>query len=1412
MKKNYSIALDIGVGSVGYAVVDDKYNLVRIKGQKAWGARLFDQAESAADRRIKRSGRRRLDRRKLKLSWLQEVFASEIEPLDKGFLPRMKYSSLFLEDKAQMNGLLSSKDSLFHGKMNGENFTDRDYYKKYLTIYHLRKELTEKPADDVRLLYLAIHNIVKRRGHFLYEGDYNQNSSLTYSFNELIDALNDLLDGSISLKKIGADTEKDLLEALQKSKGIKDTKQKYYQILGAANKFEKKIVDAMLDGKGNTKDFFGTEESVKFAFGDENFAVEQYQNLSALLSDEQLVVIDRLNDIYSLLQLKKILGDNDYICQAGVARYETHRKQLAQLKKFISKYYPSKKYDMFKNPLSEKVDSKKLNFVNYPLYISNSKSGGKKQVVGLASASARTRENFYKYIKSILACPPEAPADEEFEKTKAQILTEIENDNFMLRQRIKSNAVFPHKLYEKELLKILETSSKKYPFLQKKDDSGLTNAEKIVKIFNFRVPYFVGPIGKSKNEENHFGWAQKESDEPLYPWTFEKIVDFDKAEDQFIKKMTNKCTYLKDCDVLPKQSILYSSFRVLNELNKIKINGNSIDVKLKQNIFDNLFKRNKKVSVKLLKEFLVGEGIISQQEVKSTEISGIDKEFANDMSSYFTLSNILGQDFVEKNIQLIEDIILFHTVMSDKARLAKRLQRIYGDVLDENTIAKLKGLNFEGWGRLSKEFLSDLKFANKATGELTSIIDELYQTNQNLQEIIYNSDYTLGDELAKREKKLSQNLTYQDVSELYCSPAVKRGVWQAVNIINEIIELMEQKPDKIFVEVTRHDETKGDAGRKLSRRTNLLAQYQSKNFADKVKEIGVDLDRLFSELNEKDDAALRSEKLHLYFLQLGKCAYSGEPIDLSQLYNEHAYDVDHIIPQSIIKDDSIDNKVLVKSEYNKNKSDCYPISSKFDWATKQQGFWQILRQCNLMSEGKYSRLVRKQPLSDAELGGFIARSLVETNQTAKAVIELLKNIVDDPRDIVYSKAKYVSEFRNKFDIYKCREVNDLHHAKDAYLNAVVGNILFNRFTDDPRNFYKNDTKNKNLTKNIKKLFENEVKDFKTGDIIWNGQKDIARIKDIVSHNDCKISYLSYSNQNGGFYDDTVYKSAKNDPKTKAKISLKGEGNPLSDFDKYGGYNNMAAAYFMVFESYGKGKKGQPAPRRKTIETLPIYILRKYRNDPDKDKKYFDYIVSTNNLKNPVLLVDKLNIKSTLVIGKGRYLLAGKTGNRYILHNANEWFVEPQDEDYIKAIVKFIDLKNQKKTDHLVEENGKVILSPKTKDGNKEISLSAEQNIAIFDMMTKQLDKDIYSGLALEGFNETLKSKRENFEKLDVFGQAEVLYQIVKRLSTGAALADLTLIGGAGNSGIILMNKDITDKNVKVEILSITGLLKKTIIL
>ena len=55
-KKEYNIGLDIGTNSVGWAVVQkDNFKIMR-KGNKAlWGVRLFDQAETAEQRRIKRS-------------------------------------------------------------------------------------------------------------------------------------------------------------------------------------------------------------------------------------------------------------------------------------------------------------------------------------------------------------------------------------------------------------------------------------------------------------------------------------------------------------------------------------------------------------------------------------------------------------------------------------------------------------------------------------------------------------------------------------------------------------------------------------------------------------------------------------------------------------------------------------------------------------------------------------------------------------------------------------------------------------------------------------------------------------------------------------------------------------------------------------------------------------------------------------------------------------------------------------------------------------------------------------------------------------------------------------------------------------------------------------------------------------
>lgn len=181
--------------------------------------------------------------------------------------------------------------------------------------------------------------------------------------------------------------------------------------------------------------------------------------------------------------------------------------------------------------------------------------------------------------------------------------------------------------------------------------------------------------------------------------------------------------------------------------------------------------------------------------------------------------------------------------------------------------------------------------------------------------------------------------------------------------------------------------------------------------------------------------------------------YSGEDIDFESMITDNkTYDIDHIFPQSKIKDDSLDNKVLVKSVLNRKKTNTYPIDESI--RTKMYPFWKMLNDKKLLSYGnkshsdsKFDKLVRRTQLTNKELSSFVARQLVETQQSSKAILSLVRNYYPNTK-CVFSKAINVSEFRKEFKFIKCRDINDLHHAKDAYLNIVVGNVYNTKFTDD----------------------------------------------------------------------------------------------------------------------------------------------------------------------------------------------------------------------------------------------------------------------------------------------------------------------------------------------------------------------------
>lgn len=235
------------------------------------------------------------------------------------------------------------------------------------------------------------------------------------------------------------------------------------------------------------------------------------------------------------------------------------------------------------------------------------------------------------------------------------------------------------------------------------------------------------------------------------------------------------------------------------------------------------------------------------------DITGIDGDFKSSMRSAIEMSQFNLTDS-EK-----EDAIKAITVFGDdKKLLRKRLKRQLGSKLSDEDIMRISKLKYKDWGRLSKEFLTEVYNVDKNTGELQfNIIHALWQTNDNLMELL-GSKYGFEQ---SRQNYLDGIQTGQSlekmVENLYISPAVKRPVYQSLKIMHEINKIQGHAPKKIFVEMTRKDGVKGDKGRKESRKTKLVDLY---------KKCGEDSGELWESLEKTPDDEFKRDRLYFTIL------------------------------------------------------------------------------------------------------------------------------------------------------------------------------------------------------------------------------------------------------------------------------------------------------------------------------------------------------------------------------------------------------------------------------------------------------------------------------------------------------------------------------------------------------------------
>lgn len=1297
--ERYHIGLDIGTSSIGWAVIGDDFKIKRKKGKNLIGVRLFKEGDTAAERRSFRTQRRRLNRRKWRLKLLEEIFDPYMAEVDEYFFARLKESNLSPKD--------SNKKYL--GSLLFPDISDSNFYDKYPTIYHLRRDLMEKDKKfDLREIYLAIHHIVKYRGNFLEKvpaKNYkNSGASIGFLLEEVNSLYKDIIgDESVAILNSGKfeDVEKIILD--EETRNL--DKQKSVGKLLVEDKKKKNIVTAfskaILGYKFNIEDLLliESDEKNKLTFNDENID-DIFNELSHSLDDNQMDLLTKTREIYFKFKLNMIVPTGYTLSESMIEKYEMHKTHLKMYKEFINTLN-AKDRKILKNAYSD--------------YINNEKA-----------KAANAQENFYKTIKKTIK--------DNNSDTAKKIIGLIDEGNFMPKQRTGENGVIPHQLHQIELDRIIENQAKYYPWLA--EENPVEKNRKFAKykldeLVTFRVPYYVGPLvdktESNKNEkETKFAWMVRKAKGTITPWNFENLVDRTESANRFIKRMTSKDTYIIGEDVLPASSLLYEKFKVLNELNNIKVNKKKLDVEQKQHVYLDLFTTRKNVTK---------DNLATSLNCDVESITGLsdNEKFNSSLSSYIDLKAILGNavDDCNKNKDL-EKIIEYSTIFEDGNIYKEKLSEI--SWLTDEQIEKLSNIHFKGWGRLSKKLLTQITNEN---GE--RIIDALWNTSNNFIQII--SDESIQAKLAEINGEYADKSNLEDIlDEAYTSPQNKKAIRQVMKVVEDIEKAMKCKPTSIAIEFTRR---KGK-----SKLTNTRYKKISETYEKITDELisEYELGKLQSKLDSK--ANNMRDIYYLYFMQLGRDMYTGEKINIDELHQY--YDIDHIFPRSFIKDNSLNNRVLTRKEINNNEKADRTAADLY--AVKMGDFWRKLRKQGLITEKKYKNLLtRTDSIDKYTKQSFIKRQLVETSQVVKMAANILQDKYSNTK-IIEVRARLNSDLRKEYELIKNREVNDYHHAIDGYLTIFIGQYLYKTYPKLRSYFVYDDFKklDSNYLKHMDKFnFIWKLEDKKAEDVYDNVNNEfilnVPKMKDYIQ----KIYNYKYmliskevTTESGAFYKETKYKAGGMN-----LIPIK-QNKPINI---YGGYKEKRNSYMMLV----KIKK-----KKETIYKI-VGIPRLLSDELDRlntmsEKQLLLETIARTSLskteQNFKIILDKIYYGQLVIDGNQKYTL----GSVIYKHNAMQL--------------------------HLSKQALEILAVGKTK--SREVK--DEELIAVYEEILLVVNKyfELYD---ISKFRQKLNDGLEIFKELPIYniyennkikkiGKFEVLNRILIGLHANAARADLSVLG------------------------------------
>ena len=514
--------------------------------------------------------------------------------------------------------------------------------------------------------------------------------------------------------------------------------------------------------------------------------------------------------------------------------------------------------------------------------------------------------------------------------------------------------------------------------------------------------------------------------------------------------------------VCPKSSPLFQEFKIWQVLNNLKVIDKSdrqkerlLDQEEKNVLFAELSLRDKLTSTEALK--LLFENY-KELDINFKDIEG-NRTLAGFYQAYNEILELSGHEKLDFNKSTASDIVEWiskiFVSLGINPEILKFDSGLENDLLEKQPMYQLWHLlySFEGDNSKSgqdklinklqekfgfeKEYAKCLakisykpEYGNLSSKAIRRILPHMEDGNEYSMACLLAGYRHSKNSLTKEKiqsKQLKDKLEILPKNSLR-NPVVEKILNQMINVVNAVSQVY-GKPDEVRIELARELKKSAKEREELTTAINKASAEHEKIRKEIQQKYG---------LNYVSRNDIIRYKLYLELEPNGyKTLYSNTYISPDKVFSGD-FDIEHIIPQSRLFDDSFSNKTLETRSINLEKGN----DTAYDFVAKKygkEGLEQYLSRLDMTfknNDGKKGKLTKLKMKGESIPDDFLNRDLRDTQYIASKAKSILEEYV---RYVVSTTGSITDRLREDWQLINVmQELNWEKYNRLGLTETIVG--------------------------------------------------------------------------------------------------------------------------------------------------------------------------------------------------------------------------------------------------------------------------------------------------------------------------------------------------------------------------------------